>query len=372
MLKRKENLKYEDFVAEYKINSYDKLLSFFQESDENPDLRENYIFRGLSDYGYDLIPSSLRKYKNGDYKISDYINNDFKLLLNTKMEYQKEDGTKGRGLVSYCIDKNNEISNEISDRSVGSFDEVQFKREISVLLHFLDYSDKIGLKIFAEPSIRKWIHSYLAYENKFYETWPKEEFFEIISLAQHHGLPTRALDWSYDYKVSLYFAIKNVLKEEEKHKDCVLWAFNYKIFENNHIMDSENIHEDFVIYRPEYNSNSNLKAQRGLFTFVVSKQYDNMDKEEYFDEFIINKLINSVDEHNKELYFKLDGFKPFKIPDNVKIFYKFIIPGNIKAKILYNLYLDGYGTEEIYPNYKGVVDSIKNRVKLEKILNQNK
>ncbi|WP_295722509.1 FRG domain-containing protein [uncultured Methanobrevibacter sp.] len=372
MLKRKENLKYEDFVVEYKINSYDKLLSFFQENDENPDLRENYIFRGVSDYSYELIPSALRKYEDGNYKINDYINNnDFNLLLNTKMEYQNEDGTKGKGLVSCGIDKNNVISNEIPDRTVFSLDEVQFKREISVLLHFLDYSDKVGLKIFADSSIRKWIHSYLAYENKFYETWPKEEFYEIISLAQHHGLPTRALDWSYDYKVSLYFAIEKVLKEEKKYEDCVLWAFNYKLFENNHIMESD-IYEDFVIYRPKYNSNSNLKSQKGLFTFIVSKKYDNMDKEESFDKFIINKLINSVDESNKELYFKLDGFKKFKIPDNVKIFYKFIISGNIKAEILYNLYLDGYGTEEIYPNYDGVVDSIKNRVKLENILNQNK
>ena len=97
------------------------------------------------------------------------------------------------------------------------------------MLKFLDYADKIGLKIPANTSVRRWIHNHLAYENKINELWPKPEFYEIISLAQHHGLPTRALDWSYDFKVALYFAVKGILDENDE--DCVLWAFNYKLVE---------------------------------------------------------------------------------------------------------------------------------------------
>ena len=37
--------------------------------------------------------------------------------------------------------------------------------------------------------------------------WHNEKFREVISLAQHYGLPTRFPDWSYDYKSALYFAL---------------------------------------------------------------------------------------------------------------------------------------------------------------------
>lgn len=52
---------------------------------------------------------------------------------------------------------------------------------------------------------------------------------------------------------------------------------------------------------------------------------------------------------------------------NEKIFYKFIIPGEYKSKILRKLYLDGYSEEYLFPGYKGVADAMKNRIALEKV-----
>ena len=81
----------------------------------------------------------------------------------------------------------------------------QFKlvKEMHILFNFIFYSDRYGLKVPISPNIRKLsLNSIIDIPS----TWPQEEYFEIISLAQHYDLPTRALDWSYDYKVSLYFA----------------------------------------------------------------------------------------------------------------------------------------------------------------------
>lgn len=239
------------------------------------------------------------------------------------------------------------------------------------MLKFLDYADKIGLKIPANTSVRRWIHNHLAYENKINELWPKPEFYEIISLAQHHGLPTRALDWSYDFKVALYFAVKGILDENDE--DCVLWAFNYKLFEN-HYHEYEHENEKLVIYRPEYNINSNLNAQKGLFTFLTSDDYEEIDDETSFDQ----KLIKNLEEtkclnnnFNKVPCYKIDGFEGIEIKDE-KIFHKFIISGNLKSKILKDLFLDGYAPENICPNYYGVVNAMKKRARLDNILNDNK
>jgi len=39
---------------------------------------------------------------------------------------------------------------------------------------------------------------------------------------QHHGAPTRLLDFTYSFYIAAYFAL------EESEKDCAIWALNMK------------------------------------------------------------------------------------------------------------------------------------------------
>lgn len=364
-----EKYKYDNLVKIHEIKDYDTLLDFI--NIDGRDLREKFIFRGLKKYNYELVPSSLRKSDDDTYNINQFIKKSEFKFHKKELKREKMDGKEGLSEIHSTVDKNNNSVSQTSPYEISSDSELQFKREIYVLLKFLDYADKIGLKIKASTSIRRWIHNYLSYENKKDELWPKPEFYEIISLAQHNGLPTRALDWSYDFKVALFFAVSDVLNDNN-NDDCIFWAFNYKIFEENY---HEKENEKLIIYRPEYNANSNLKGQKGLFTFLTSENYENIDDETPFDEYIINNLkktecINPYNNLKEECY-KLDGFRGFKLDDNEKIFHKFVIKGDLKAKIINDLYLDGYGYENIYPSYCGVVRSIRKRARLDKLLNQD-
>lgn len=351
----------------YRITDYCDLIGMITGKKEGfEDIREKFIFRGVSNKDYELTPSSLRGNNYYFENINQYICADFKFMRQMSVNeaikkgiLKNIDDEFKNGFIIPKIDANGNFINDDCKYVIYSEMELQIKRELYVLLKFLNQTDKTGLKITTTPKVRRNIHNYLSYEPTL---WPDEDFLEIISLAQHYGLLTRALDWSYDFKTALYFAVKDILTDNPT--DGALWAFNYKIFEDNY--DKNNIYGNrLLFYRPEYNNNPNLTAQKGLFTFIIDDIETELENKP-LDQLIFEKMCKS--DENREIFIEEYKLIPFNLPNDKTLFYKFEIPKEIKLDILNQLYLEGYSEDYLYPGYVGIVLNMKNRKILEEKL----
>jgi hypothetical protein len=318
-------MKEKGYIETYTIKSIKDMLNIFSITGKYSNVcPDKYVFRGIKNIKYPLIPSSLR------LENIEYIAN-----LCSIENFKK-----------WKIDRNLETW--------------QISVEYDIFRQFFEIADKSGLSIPETPRLRRRIDdgNFFGYGLGI-ENWMPYDLFAIAGLAQHYGLPTRLLDWTYDYKVGLYFAVSGLYSEKNRNADAVLFAINYFYFK---LIDAIYDGGPLQFFRPDYFGNPNLAAQKGLFSVwqILQNPLKKEDpkrlypipKDMLVDRRSLDEILMDYITRSKE------GTQIFK---NNKMLYKFIIPGKLKKDIMKQLALDGYTEENLFPGLNGVSLAIKNR-----------
>jgi len=204
------------------------------------------------------------------------------------------------------------------------------------------------------------------------EAWPPSEIFELLAIAQHHGVPSRLLDWTYSSYTAAYFAmIDAVMRQTEVHPSQMsVWAL-YREADSSYsqkslVMDSqpgivalcedspgpvakekESMEESgaFRLIHSAYSENPNLAAQRGLHTLYIPQDQGKEYLELEVDPLAQHQYLEAYHEKHKS-YVGLSLFQ-------------FIFPSSIAKDLLRRLAKWDVTAATLLPGYTGVVKAIR-------------
>lgn len=177
--------------------------------------------------------------------------------------------------------------------------------------------------------------------------WPPDDLLSVMALAQHHGVPTRLLDWTRHPYVASYFAAADAARAKRRGRLAV-WAFLPGFVFTKFGTEPgayDWLHKSLRLVTAPAADISNLFAQQGLFMVLRQSEFRGSDSflAKAYDQVILDNV----------------GFDLAR-----RIFYQFTLPCREAPELLRLLGALGIDASTVYPGYDGVVRALRERNEL--------
>ncbi len=179
--------------------------------------------------------------------------------------------------------------------------------------------------------------------------WIPRELYSVVALAQHHGFPTRFLDWTYTPKIATYFATEEAARRRALFGEetiagsdrIAVWSFCVTELESRSDAGSRvwggRYNNVFFVTAPRA-ANPLMHAQNGVFTYHKITRFA---PDAAIDRRPLNEMLSV-------------GCPILPEP----LFKKITMPISQSGKLLFQLALDGIMAHTVFPDCRGAIRAV--------------